>query len=126
MIADLLERANVLSLTTTGRVSGTPHTVELWFVYVEKAKAVYLLSYPGADGHGTDWYKNALARPDVTLTVRGDTFGGRAVPAPEKDREKIEAHIRELFTQKYGRAMISHYYGDDPRLPLKIELADLD
>jgi deazaflavin-dependent oxidoreductase (nitroreductase family) len=126
VITDLLERTKVLTLTTIGRVTGQPHAVELWFVYHQKAKAVYLLSYPGTEGQGTDWYRNALARPEVTLAVRGEAVSGVAAPAPESDVEKVEKQLRDLFTEKYGRAMISHYYGDEARLPLKIEVADAD
>lgn len=126
MDADLLERAKVLNLTTTGRVTGKPHTVELWFAYHVKAKAVYLLAYPGPDGPGTDWYRNALAHPQVTLAVRGETLSGVATPAPAADREAVEGRLRDLFVKKYGRATVSYWYGDAPRLPLKIEIADLD
>ena len=126
MVADLLERAKVLNLTTTGRVTGQPHTVELWFAYHVKAKAVYLLAYPGSDGGGTDWYRNALAHPQVTLAARGETLSGVAVPAPEADRAEVEQRLRDLFVEKYGRATVSYWYGDEPRLPLKIEIADVD
>jgi len=124
MVAELLERAKVLTLTTTGRVSGQPHPVTLWFVYHAKAGAIFLLSYPGKEEQGTDWYRNALAHPDVSLSVRGETLKGTAVPSPESAVEKAATRIRDMLSEKYGRAMVSYWYGDEPRFPLKIEIAD--
>jgi deazaflavin-dependent oxidoreductase (nitroreductase family) len=126
VVTDLLARSKVLNLTTTGRVTGHPHTVELWFTYHAGAKAVYLLAYPGPDGRGTDWYRNALAHPAVTLTVRGQSLSGRAVAPPEAEQAGVEKRLRDLFARKYGRATVSYWYGDEARLPLKIEIADPD
>lgn len=126
MDTDLLERTKVLTLTTTGRVTGEPHPVELWFVYLHKARAIYLLSYAGQGQQGTDWCQNVLAHPQVDIKVRGEKLNGTVEPAPEEDLAQIEERIRGLFAQKYGPAMISHYYGEGPNLPLKIKLADVD
>ena len=39
-------------LTTTGRVTGEPHTIEIWFGMPEDGRAVYLLS---GGGDRSDW-----------------------------------------------------------------------
>ena len=52
--------ADFCYLTTTGRVSGRPHTIEIWFALHEHT--LYLLS--GA-GDRSDWVKNTLRSPEV-------------------------------------------------------------
>lgn len=51
-------------VTTTGRTSGNPHTIEIWFA--QHGGRVYLLS---GGGEGSDWVKN-LRRVRTPLTVR--------------------------------------------------------
>jgi deazaflavin-dependent oxidoreductase (nitroreductase family) len=51
-------------LTTVGRVSGRPHTIEIWFVV--EAGSAWLLTEP--DG-GTDWVRNLRREPQVRLRV---------------------------------------------------------
>jgi len=51
-------------LTTVGRVSGRPHTIEIWFVV--EAGSAWLLTEP--DG-GTDWVRNLRRAPQVRLRV---------------------------------------------------------
>lgn len=51
-------------VTTTGRKTGRPHQIEIWFV--AHAGAYYLVSEAG---EGSDWVKNIRANPQVTLRV---------------------------------------------------------
>src|SRR6185312_7869694 len=69
-------------LTTTGRVSGRPHTIEIWFALYENT--LYMLS-GGMDR--ADWVKNSLHLPDVTVRIKDITFTGKArlVSNPEED-----------------------------------------
>ncbi len=80
-------------LTTTGRVSGRPHTIEIWFALDEGS--FYLL----AEGRErTDWVRNMRAEPRVTVKVRDVTFPAvaRFVDDPtESDR------ARRLLATKY-------------------------
>lgn len=79
-------------LTTTGRVSGKPHTIEIWFAL--DGRTVYML----AGNHGSDWVKNARRAPTVTLRVGGVSFAGtaRVVEQPAED-----ALARRLILAKY-------------------------
>src|SRR5437762_12235586 len=47
-------------LTTTGRVSGKAHTIEIWFALHDNT--VYMLS---GGGEKSDWVKNLRHQPDV-------------------------------------------------------------
>ena len=84
-------------LTTTGRVSGRPHTIEIWFAL--RDRTLYLLS---GGGDRSDWVRNLLARAEVTVRIgRRDAAGlaGRArVVAPGSDEGEL---ARELVTAKY-------------------------
>jgi len=83
-------------LTTTGRVSGRPHTIEIWFALYENT--LYMLS-GGMDR--ADWVKNSLHLPDVTVRIKDITFTGKArlVSNPEED-----ALARRLVFEKYEKS----------------------
>src|SRR6185503_18411268 len=60
-------------LTTTGRVSGRPHEIEIWFAI--KDNTLYLLS---GGGDKSDWVRNLRAYPAVTVRIGKYTFTGKA------------------------------------------------
>lgn len=63
MERDLEEQA-FCYLTTTGRVSGRPHTIEIWFAHHDGT--IYMLA---DNGRGADWVRNLEAAPEVTVRV---------------------------------------------------------
>lgn len=82
-------------LTTTGRITGNPHRIEIWFAL--RGGTAYLLS---GGGDGSDWVRNIMATPAVTLRI-GDmerTTHARVVePGTDED-----ADARRLLVDKYG------------------------
>ena len=80
-------------LTTTGRVTGKPHKIEIWFGL--KDKVVYLLS-GGRDK--SDWVKNLMKNPSVTLRIGRHTFQAAARIVTD---EKEETVARYLLAEKY-------------------------
>jgi deazaflavin-dependent oxidoreductase (nitroreductase family) len=60
-------------LTTTGRVTGRPHTIEIWFALA--GHTLYMLA-GGRDS--ADWVKNLVRIPEVTVRLDHLTFAGRA------------------------------------------------
>ena len=86
------EKVEYCYITTRGRKTGNPHEIEIWFVIHEGS--LYLMS-GGMDG--SDWVKNLLKEPHVTVCVDGQTFPALARVQNEKD-EKI---IRNLMADKY-------------------------
>lgn len=79
-------------LTTRGRVSGRPHEIEIWFVVHDST--IYLLS----GNKRSDWVKNLLNDPAVTVRITKHTFSGSARVV--KDREE-EHKARYLIAEKY-------------------------
>ncbi|HMO57325.1 MAG TPA: nitroreductase family deazaflavin-dependent oxidoreductase [Roseiflexaceae bacterium] len=79
-------------LTTTGRVSGRHHTIEIWFAL--EGSTIFLL----AGNHTSDWVKNLKQQPAVRLRL-GDheyTAQARVVHEPAED-----ALARRLVVGKY-------------------------
>ena len=83
-------------LTTRGRKSGNPHTVELWFAVAEKH--VYL-SHEGAY---TDWMKNILKDDHVKLKIGKTEFKGTARIAESGEAFELGKHA--LYLKYYGNA----------------------
>jgi len=80
-------------VTTTGRRSGAPHTIEIWFGL--RHNSLYLL----AEGRErADWIRNMKADPDVTVTLRDETFTARARFTLDDDEEGA---ARRLLATKY-------------------------
>jgi deazaflavin-dependent oxidoreductase (nitroreductase family) len=81
-------------LTTTGRVSGKPHEIEMSFAAT--GDTVYMLS--GAQGR-SDWVKNLRRNPEVRIRVGTTTWTGTARVIESGDPQEQQA--RELVAAKY-------------------------
>jgi deazaflavin-dependent oxidoreductase (nitroreductase family) len=91
---DRLAHESFCYLTTTGRVTGGRHTIEIWFGLSDAT--VYMLS-GGRDR--SDWVRNIMASPEVTLRIADRVFDalGRIVADPDEDRL-----ARDLVVDKYS------------------------
>jgi deazaflavin-dependent oxidoreductase (nitroreductase family) len=80
-------------LITTGRHSGEPHRIEIWFALADGV--AYLLS---GGGDRSDWVRNLEVSPEVTLEIAHEkrTTRARVVTDPEED-----ALARRLVVEKY-------------------------
>ena len=83
-------------LTTTGRISSRPHTIEIWFAL--NRDTLYMLS-GGMDR--SDWVKNALQLPDVMVRIKDRVIVGKARLV--KDVEE-DALARRLVLEKYEKS----------------------
>ena len=72
----------ILLLTTTGRKTGRPHATPLEWTRDKKTGA-YTVSAGWAGK--TDWYRNALANPLVTVQLGRRIFRARAAACPDED-----------------------------------------
>ena len=91
-----LQKQRVLYLTTVGRKSGQPRTIEIWFVVWQGRL------YVNAErGYKAQWVQNIQANPAVSVQVQKRAFRGRArILTPEQDRGEWQA-VAELSRQKY-------------------------
>lgn len=83
-------------VTTRGRRTGRPHTIEIWFG-TEDGRTLYLLS---GGGHGSDWVRNVRADPSVTVRI-GPSGEALAATARLVDDPDEEALARRLLASKY-------------------------
>ena len=81
-------------LTTTGRVSGEPRTIEIWFSI--EGETVYVLS-GGRDG--SHWVKNIRRTPAVTMRIGDQHLAGEARLTTD-DAE--DALARRPLLEKYA------------------------
>jgi deazaflavin-dependent oxidoreductase (nitroreductase family) len=92
-----LADADVLYLTTIGRHSGLPRTVEIWFTY--HAGKLFLNA---ERRHVTHWVQNVLQQPQVYVRLKEHEFAGQArVLDPHRDSELWQTVV-ELSRRKYG------------------------
>jgi deazaflavin-dependent oxidoreductase (nitroreductase family) len=82
-------------LVTTGRITGNPHEIEIWFALDDGV--VYLLS---GGGERSDWVRNIIDSPTVTLRI-GDVERAARARVVEPDTEE-EVVARRLLLEKYG------------------------
>ena len=66
-IAKALKQDRVIDITTTGRKSGEPRRIEIWFHNVDDD--IYITGSPGT----RDWYANMLANPEITFHLKRTT-----------------------------------------------------
>jgi F420H(2)-dependent quinone reductase len=78
---------DMLLLTTTGRITGRPHTVPLLFLRDGDTLVVFA-SWGGRDVH-PEWYLNLSSRPEVEVELAGGErrrMRARTVDGDERER----------------------------------------
>lgn len=80
-------------LTTHGRVSGRPHEIEIWFGM--HGKTLYLLS---GGREKSDWVKDLLKEPSVTVRIAKHTFTGTSRIVSNKEEDTT---ARYMLAEKY-------------------------
>jgi deazaflavin-dependent oxidoreductase (nitroreductase family) len=92
-----VDRPQFLYLKTTGRKTGLPREIEIWFV--EAGGVLYVLA---ERFHDAQWVKNIVRHPYVRVRLGDREFGAAARPLdPARDGEEWEA-ARRLAREKYG------------------------
>lgn len=77
---------DMLLLTTTGRVSGSPHTVPLLYLRDDQRLVVFA-SWGGRDTH-PEWYLNLVEHPEAIVQVDDTRTPVRARTAQGAERER--------------------------------------
>jgi deazaflavin-dependent oxidoreductase (nitroreductase family) len=90
-----LARVSLCYVETTGRVSGLPRLVEIWFAADPVRDRIYILS---GGREGAHWVRNARRDPAVRVRIGPSTFSGRA---SEIEGGPDEALARRLVVGKY-------------------------
>lgn len=104
-------------LTTVGRKSGNPHTVEIWFAARAGGNSLYILA---GGGYEADWVKNIQKSADSRVRVANQEFSarGRIVTDPKEERL-----ARQLVVAKYyRREQVNSSGWEAEALPVALDL----
>jgi deazaflavin-dependent oxidoreductase (nitroreductase family) len=82
-------------LTTTGRATGRPHTIEIWFGL--NGRTLYMLSGNGPRRRA-DWVRNIMKTPAVTVRIGEREFAGTGRVVEEEEEDAL---VRRLLLEKY-------------------------
>jgi deazaflavin-dependent oxidoreductase (nitroreductase family) len=85
-----------LYLTTTGRVTGQPRQIEIWFA--EHGGRFYLV----AERESANWVRNIQSQPQVKVRVRDAEFNAIARVVHNDRESTLAAIVKALFDAKYG------------------------
>ena len=105
-------------LTTTGRVTGEPHEIEIWFSLVPEAQTLYMLS---GGGDRSDWVKNLRRKPEVEVQIADERFDGRAREARDAEEDEL---ARRLLVEKYESSPGRLENWRRTALPVVVDLAN--
>ena len=108
-----LQNDNIIEITVTGRTSGRPISLPIWFAL--DGNTLYLIPVKGSD---TEWYKNVRKTPTIRLEARGKTL--TASPRFLTDQAGLD-QVLEKFREKYGRNVKSYYPKYDVAVEVPLE-----
>jgi deazaflavin-dependent oxidoreductase (nitroreductase family) len=87
-----LENDRTIDITTTGRQSGQPRRIEIWFYRYDGR--VFLSGSPGT----RDWYANLVANPEFTFHLKGSAEADLpAVAHPITDEAQRREVVRGIL-----------------------------
>jgi len=109
-----LAREEFCYLTTTGRITGKPHEIEIWFGL--DSETLYMLS---GGGDRSDWVKNLRQDPEVEIRITGRTFEGRARIVEDLGEDEL---ARRLLVEKYESSPGSLSNWRRRALPVAVDL----
>jgi deazaflavin-dependent oxidoreductase (nitroreductase family) len=89
-------------LTTTGRRTGRPHEIEIWFAAV--GDALYLIS---GGGDRSDWVKNLQAEPAARVRVGDEVLQavGRVPVHPGEERTTAVERLHAKYEGQVGGSL---------------------
>ena len=104
-------------VVTTGRVTGKPHQIEIWFGV--QNTSIYLM----AGDHNSDWVKNLLKDPSAAVRIANYHFIGTARIV--KDEEE-QTTVRNMLADKYEEREADGSLSEWARtaLPVAIDLRE--
>ncbi len=102
-------------LTTTGRVTGRPHRIEIWFAIHDDT--LYMLS---GGGDRSDWVKNLRRDPAVRVEMGTGSFRGRArVVTDPTEGERVRTLVHDKYAPGYRGDLTSWRHAS---LPIAVQL----
>lgn len=91
-----LETDLTIDITTTGRSSGLPRRIEIWFHNI--GGRIYITGTPGS----RDWYANLVAHPRFTFHLKDSTEADLAAVAHAVSDEADRREVFEVLLERLG------------------------
>ena len=111
-----LESDRTIDITTTGRMSGLPRRLEIWFHKVDGA--IYITGTPGT----RDWYANLLANPSFTFHLKDSTRADLAATADPVIDPGERRRLLEVITDRVDASQpIDTWVADSPLVRVEFE-----
>lgn len=98
-VDEALSTDRVIDITTTGRTTGQPRRIEIWFHRVDGR--YYITGTPGARG----WYANLLAAPRFTFHLKESAqadLAATAVPVTGEEKARVLDAVRAGIPAEIG------------------------
>lgn len=96
---DATSPAGFLKLTTVGRKTGQPRTVEL--IYIRDGDAYVVTASNGGKSRHPGWFYNLQANPEVTIEVHGARRRAIAEIADPAKRQELWARLTQQIAPMY-------------------------
>jgi deazaflavin-dependent oxidoreductase (nitroreductase family) len=109
-----LDAHDYVYVTTRGRRTGRPHTIEIWFA--ARGSTLYLLA---GGGERSDWVRNLQADPSVVAKLGDRAYRGHARVVTEPEESRL---AREIVPHKYREWEGGLEEWADTALPIAIDL----
>jgi deazaflavin-dependent oxidoreductase (nitroreductase family) len=110
---EILARTRTVDLTTIGRRSGQPRTIEIWWFHVDGRFII-----TGTPGR-RDWLANVRANPAVTVSAGSRAFAGTAIEIDDSEFK------RRVFTDPQigwyrTQAQLEHLTAVSPMIEIRL------
>lgn len=116
-IKQALEKDQVIDITTTGRKTGQPRRIEIWFHNLDGR--LFITGTPGP----RSWYANLVANPDFTFHLKRSVHAdipARATPILDKtQRREILAGI---IAKLGGDRNLDEWVANSPLVEVTLKL----
>jgi deazaflavin-dependent oxidoreductase (nitroreductase family) len=97
-IVDALENGGVVDITTSGRTTGLPRRIEIFFHQLDGG---YFIT--GRPGRSRDWLANMVANPEFTLHLkRGVQADLAATATPITDPDERATILFRILTESWN------------------------
>ena len=101
-LKDQLSHVNEIEITVTGRKSGRPITLPIWFAWEDGT-----LSLLPVSGSETQWYKNVVKNP--AIRIKAGTAEDQVTANSVTDAKEVSSVV-DKFRAKYGAGDVKKYY----------------
>jgi hypothetical protein len=113
---EALERDRTIDVTTTGRETGRPHRIEIWFHNL--GGRLYITGLPGRRG----WYANLVANPELTFHLKESVHADLPARArPITDEAERRETLVPILERLGRRDELERWLRESPLVEIELE-----